>query len=77
MALTSSNATMVAQPPALDRRRLGVLSVTFMIVAASAPLTVLAGGVTTTFAVTGVIGVPLSFILLGLVLTLFAVGTPP
>ncbi|QYF90378.1 APC family permease [Arthrobacter sp. PAMC25284] len=74
MALTSSNATTAVTPPALDRRRLGVLSVTFMIVAASAPLTVLAGGVTTTFAVTGVMGVPLSFILLGLVLTLFAVG---
>ncbi len=74
MALTASNTTAAAQPPVLDRRRLGVLSVTFMIVAASAPLTVLAGGVTTTFAVTGVIGVPLSFILLGLVLTLFAVG---
>ncbi len=74
MALTASNTTAAAQPPVLDRRRLGVLSVTFMIVAASAPLTVLAGGVTTTFAVTGVIGVPLSFVLLGLVLTLFAVG---
>ena len=43
-----------------SRRRLGVPAVTFMIVAASAPLTVLAGGVTTTFAVTGVLGVPLS-----------------
>lgn len=56
------------------RRRLGVPAVTFMIVAASAPLTVLAGGVTTTFAVTGVLGVPLSFLLLGAVLALFAVG---
>lgn len=58
----------------LSRRRLGVPSVTFMIIAASAPLTVLAGGVTTTFAVTGVTGVPLSYLLLGLVLALFAVG---
>ncbi|RAX43789.1 amino acid permease [Arthrobacter sp. AQ5-06] len=57
-----------------NRRRLGVPSVTFMIIAASAPLTVLAGGVTTTFAVTGVTGVPLSYLLLGLVLALFAVG---
>jgi len=45
-----------------------------MIVAASAPLTVLAGGVTTTFAVTGVLGVPLSFLILGAALALFAVG---
>ena len=55
-------------------RRLGVPAVTFMIVAASAPLTVLAGGVTTTFAVTGVLGVPLSFLILGATLTVFAVG---
>jgi amino acid transporter len=55
-------------------RRLGVPAVTFMIVAASAPLTVLAGGVTTTFAVTGVLGVPLSFLILGVTLAIFAVG---
>lgn len=55
-------------------RRLGVPAITFMIVAASAPLTVLAGGVTTTFAVTGVLGVPLSFLLLGVTLAIFAVG---
>ncbi|MEA5456164.1 APC family permease [Sinomonas sp. JGH33] len=55
-------------------RRLGVASVTMMIIAASAPLTVLAGGVTTTFAVTGLLGVPLSFLLLGGVLAVFAVG---
>ncbi|WP_427016077.1 APC family permease [Pseudarthrobacter sp. P1] len=57
-----------------NRRRLGVPSVMFMIIAASAPLTVLAGGVTTTFAVTGVTGVPLSYLLLGAVLAVFAVG---
>lgn len=56
------------------KRRLGVPAVTFMIIAASAPLTVLAGGVTTTFAVTGVTGVPLSFLILGAILALFAVG---
>ncbi|WP_284979653.1 APC family permease [Arthrobacter sp. fls2-241-R2A-200] len=57
-----------------SKRRLGVPAVTFMIIAASAPLTVLAGGVTTTFAVTGVVGVPLSFLILGGILALFAVG---
>ncbi|MFC8038510.1 APC family permease [Paenarthrobacter sp. NPDC057355] len=55
-------------------RRLGVPAVTFMIIAASAPLTVLAGGVTTTFGVTAVTGVPLSFLVLGGILALFAVG---
>ncbi|GIF76015.1 amino acid permease [Asanoa siamensis] len=42
--------------------------------AASAPLTVLGGGVTTTFAVTGSTGVPLSFLVLALILGIFAVG---
>jgi amino acid transporter len=46
----------------------------FFTVAASAPLTVLGGGVTTTYAVTGIAGVPLSFVLLGVALGLFAVG---
>ncbi|WP_307794831.1 hypothetical protein [Leifsonia sp. TF02-11] len=73
MTSTSDTAVSAAPHPAAHRR-LGVPAVTFMIVAASAPLTVLAGGVTTTFAVTGVLGVPLSFLLLGAVLAIFAVG---
>jgi amino acid transporter len=65
----------VHQPvPRLRRRRLGVVHLVFFTVAASAPLTVLGGGVTTTFAVTGVTGVPLSFLVLAVALGLFAVG---
>jgi amino acid transporter len=65
----------VHQPiPQLRRRRLGVIHLVFFTVAASAPLTVLGGGVTTTFAVTGIAGVPLSFLLLAAALALFAVG---
>jgi amino acid transporter len=60
--------------PRLTRRRLGVVHLFFFTVAASAPLTVLGGGVTTTYAVTGIAGVPLSFLLLGVALGLFAVG---
>ncbi|WP_231939743.1 APC family permease [Brevibacterium siliguriense] len=45
-----------------------------MIIAASAPLTVVAGGVPSNFAVTGLVGVPLSFVVLGTVLILFAIG---
>ncbi|MGO4533662.1 APC family permease [Leifsonia sp. 2MCAF36] len=71
-------STESADPAVANRtaahRRLGVPAVTFMIIAASAPLTVLAGGVTTTFAVTGVLGVPLSFLVLGVTLAIFAVG---
>jgi amino acid transporter len=53
---------------------LGVIHLFFFTVAASAPLTVLGGGVTTTYAVTGIAGVPLSFLLLGVALGLFSVG---
>ena len=60
--------------PTLGRRRLGVPALVFMIIAASAPLTVVAGGVTSNYAVTGLLGIPLSFIVLGLVLLLFSVG---
>jgi amino acid transporter len=60
--------------PQLRRRRLGVIHLVFFTVAASAPLTVLGGGVTTTFAVTGNVGVPLSFLVLSVALALFAVG---
>jgi amino acid transporter len=63
-----------AGAPRLARRRLGVIHLFFFTVAASAPLTVLGGGVTTTYAVTGIAGVPLSFLLLGVALGLFSVG---
>ncbi|WP_356833774.1 APC family permease [Arthrobacter sp. APC 3897] len=58
----------------LGKRRLGVPALVFMIIAASAPLTVVAGGVTSNYAVTGLTGIPLSFIVLGAVLLLFTVG---
>ena len=54
--------------------RLGVASLVFMIIAASAPLTVLAGGAPTSYGVTGVLGLPLGYIVLGAILALFAVG---
>ena len=58
----------------LRRRRLGVAHLVFFTVAASAPLTALGGGLTTTFAVTGVVGVPLSFLVLAVALAMFAVA---
>src|SRR5262249_32983535 len=76
--LTSRGRNQMSSPhagtPRLARRRLGVIHLFFFTVAASAPLTVLGGGVTTTFAVTGIAGVPLSFLLLGVALGLFSVG---
>jgi amino acid transporter len=58
----------------LARPRLGVAQILFFVVGASGPLYAIAGGVTATYAVTGVVGVPLSFVLLAPVLALFAVG---
>ena len=55
-------------------RRLGVFAVAFMIVAASAPLTVVAGGVTSSLSVTHVTGIPFGYILLAVVLGVFAIG---
>lgn len=72
--MTASTRSTVTRAPSLGKRRLGVPSLVFMIIAASAPLTVVAGGVTSNYAVTGVLGIPLSFVVLGIVLLVFAVG---
>ncbi|WP_411720001.1 APC family permease [Mycetocola sp.] len=56
------------------KRKLGVLSVAFLIVAASAPLTVIAGGSTSAFSVTHVLGIPLGYVVLAVALAIFAVG---
>ncbi|TDB70016.1 APC family permease [Micromonospora sp. KC723] len=59
---------------ALARGRLGVPSVIFFVLSAAAPLTVIAGVVTTGYAVTGVTGIPLAFLVVAAVLALFSVG---
>lgn len=58
----------------LAQPRLGVAGLVFLIVAASAPLTVLAGSVPTNFAVSGLLEVPLGYLTLALILGFFAVG---
>jgi amino acid transporter len=58
----------------LARNRLGVPAVVFFVMSAAAPLTVVAGVVTTAYAVTGVTGIPLAFLVVGAVLALFSVG---
>jgi amino acid transporter len=58
----------------LHRRALGVGDLVFFIVAASAPLTAVAGGQAATYLVTGNKGVAFMFIPLGIVLGLFAIG---
>jgi amino acid transporter len=61
-------------PQTLSRRTLGVPAITLMIIAASAPLTVVAGGVPTSFAVTESMAVPVGFLLLAVMIVIFAVG---
>jgi amino acid transporter len=61
-------------PSGLARKSIGTGSLFFFCVGASAPMTVLAGSVVQTYATTGVIGVPLSFLVLAAALALFTVG---
>ncbi|WUI01692.1 APC family permease [Spirillospora sp. NBC_00431] len=56
------------------RRRIGAPEIVFFVVAASAPLTVAAGGLPTSFAVTGVVGIPLLYVVLAVLLTVFTGG---
>lgn len=58
----------------LHRRALGVPDLVFFIVAASAPLTAIAGGQAASYLVTGNRAIPFMFIPLGIILALFAVG---
>lgn len=69
---TSAPTTSTTRTEA--HRRLGVFAVAFMIVAASAPLTVVAGGVTSSLSVTHVTGVPFGYIILAIALGIFAIG---
>jgi amino acid transporter len=55
-------------------RRLGAARIVFFVVAAASPLYAVAGGVPVTYAVARNVGVPLAFVLLALVLAVFAVG---
>src|SRR5439155_25574830 len=54
--------------------RLGVASVVFFVVAAAAPLTTAAGGAIAGFAVSGVVGLPLAYLGVAIVLAVFAAG---
>jgi len=58
----------------LQPRSLGVASIVFFVVAASAPLTVVAGGVPVSFAVTTVRGIPLIYVIIAAILLVFTVG---
>ena len=65
---------MSKAPAGLDRGSLGTAGMSFFTISASGPMVVLVGGVVTTLAATGVIGVPLSFLVLAVALWPFTVG---
>src|SRR5690625_4829119 len=71
---TKTQPTDSAGAGGLSRRTLGVPAITLMIIAASAPLTVVAGGVTTSFAVTESLSVPLGYLVIAIILVIFAAG---
>nr|WP_203416182.1 APC family permease [Jiangella ureilytica] len=58
----------------LASNRLGVPAVVFFVLSAATPLTVVAGVVTTGFAVTGIIGLPIAFAAIAALLALFSIG---
>src|SRR6478736_1898931 len=70
----AQGATEGAKGAHLGRRSLGGADIVFFVVAASAPLTVVAGGVPTSFAVTSLLGIPLVYVIIAVILLVFAVG---
>ncbi|MDI2132735.1 APC family permease [Yinghuangia seranimata] len=76
----SGDAAVPAADPAapeikpLPRGSLGVPHIVFFVVAASAPLTVAAGGVPQSLAVTGTTGIPLVYLILAAMLAVFSSG---
>ena len=71
MAVTPDDTESSTQ---LHHRSLGVASIVFFVVAASAPLTVVAGGVPVSFAVTTLRGIPLVYVIIAAILLIFTVG---
>ncbi|NJP48814.1 APC family permease [Streptomyces sp. SBST2-5] len=67
-------STFKGQERALRADRLGTGGLLLSVLAATAPLMVVAGVMPTTFAVMGIIGQPLLFVVLGTVLVLFSLG---
>ncbi|MFC8145101.1 APC family permease [Streptomyces paradoxus] len=67
-------STFKGEERALRADRLGTGGLLLSVLAATAPLMVVAGVMPTTFAVMGIVGQPLLFVLLGVVLILFSIG---
>ena len=59
---------------ALDQNKLTVFTVILMVIAAAAPFTVIGGGATAGWAVTQVLGIPVAYVAMAVVLGIFSVG---
>jgi amino acid transporter len=70
----SAGGSLMTAPVGLARRTLGGGSLFFFAVSASAPMTVVAGGVVATYASTGVVAVPAAFPIITAALLFFSVG---
>lgn len=57
-----------------NSKNLGTLNIVFLVLAAAAPLTVVSSGVTAAYATSGMSGVPLGYILCGVLVAIFSVG---
>jgi amino acid transporter len=71
---TTEISTFKGEQRALRADRIGAPALLLSVLAATAPLMVVAGVTPTTFAAMGVVGVPLLFVLVGSVLILFSFG---
>jgi amino acid transporter len=71
-AQTASRPGAVSR--ALARDRLGIPAVLFFVLAGVAPLTVTAGVIPTAYATTGLTGIPAAFLVIAVVLAIFATG---
>ncbi|MFD5784118.1 APC family permease [Streptomyces sp. NPDC126933] len=71
---TSEINTYKGQDRALRAGRLGTLGLLLSVLAASAPMLVVAGVMPTIFGVMGIVGQPLLYVIIGVVLVLFSFG---
>lgn len=55
-------------------RKLRTHNIVFLVIAAAAPLTVVSAGITAAYAASGLVGVPLGYVICGILVALFAVG---
>jgi amino acid transporter len=72
--MSTSGKTPSVVAASLAKDRLGVFSVIMFSMTAAAPLLVVGGLVTAGWAATGITGLPLAFIVLGIILAVFSVG---